>query len=321
VPNVLAADIGGTRFRVALYDVHGRHIALREAETSVDPRWGGREWMLARLREEFAALRLESRDEIAACGVSFGGPVDFARQRVTSVHSPGWELFPLGEWVREVTGVRSLVDNDANLGAVGEYRFGAGRGSTSMVYVTISTGIGGGVISDGKLHRGRDSMAGEIGHIPLEPLFGPPCTCGRRGCLESLASGRAISRAAKDLVSACPKAAARMLELAGGAAEGITAKLVFRAAAEGDPAAAAIVGEAAYWIARALATVIRILNPDKIVLGGGVAQAGDRLTKPVHEALKNFEAPPCSYSTEIVIAELQAYSPLYGAAAMALDLA
>lgn len=314
--NVLGIDIGGTQFRVGLFDQQGRRLLISEGDTL---RSGGRDWMLEQLRERCLAFKKRSDFPVKACGVSFGGPVDFERQLVTSIHSPGWERFALGQWVKETLGLPARLDNDANAGALGEYRFGAGRGVESLVYITLSTGIGGGFVLRGELLRGKDGMAGEVGHLPVSDS-GVVCSCGARGCLETFCSGSAIAQRGREWAARRPESVARMIELSGGSAEQITAKAVVQAAAEGDTAAGRIIREAARWLARALLTVIRILNPDKIVLGGGVALAGTVLLEPVHLFLDEMSSPSIRYSTEIVLTELKGHSPLYGAAAMGLEL-
>jgi glucokinase len=317
VNNVMAMDIGGSRFRLGLFDTEGRRLLVVEDETL---RSAGRDWMLTQLQEHGQAIRQRSDYAVKACGISFGGPVDFARQRVTSIHSPGWQSYALCEWATEVFGLPCQLDNDANLGALGEYRFGAGRGTQSIVYITLSTGIGGGLVSDGKVLRGKDSMAGEIGHMPVSDS-GVLCACGARGCLETFCSGTAIAQRGREWAVRRPEAVERMVELSGGTAEDITCKAVVQAAAEGDVAASRILREVARWLSRALLTVIRIVNPDRVILGGGVAQAGSVLLDPVHEFLEELGSPVIRHSTEIVLAELGAYSALYGAAGLALDLA
>jgi glucokinase len=315
--NVIALDIGGTHFRAGLFDAAGKRLKVLEGKTL---RAGGRDWMLGELRALGEELRRASPAPVAACGVSFGGPVDFKRQRVTSVHTPGWENFALADWIHQSLGLPCLVDNDANAGALGEYRFGAGQGTESLIYLTLSTGIGSGIICDGRVHRGKDSMAGEIGHLPLCDSD-RVCTCGlASGCTEALASGRSLDRQAWEFAAAHPIEAVRMIELAEGRAEAVTARELVRAAQEGDDAAASIFKEATRWLARALLIAIRLLNPDKIVLGGGVAQAGDFLLRSLGQWLREWQSPNFPYSTEIVIAALGNYSPLYGAAALALEI-
>jgi glucokinase len=314
--NIIAIDIGGTRFRVGLFDEAGAKLSVLEGETL---RSGGREWMLRELKGRAEALRSSSPQPVTACGVSFGGPVNFVQQSVTSVHTPGWENFALSDWMEQSLGLRCVVDNDANAGALGEHRFGAGRGAESMIYLTLSTGIGSGIICHGQLHRGKDSTAGEIGHLPLSDSDSL-CTCGLySGCTEALSSGRSLDRNAREFAANHPHEAARMIELAGGKAEAVTARELVRAAQEGDPVAADLFSEAAGWLARALLIAIRLLDPDKIVLGGGVTQAGDFLLRSLDKHLKRWWSPQFPYSTQIVLAELGDYSPLYGAAALAFE--
>ncbi len=313
---VIGIDIGGTHFRVGLFDQDGGRLLVSEDATL---RSGGRDWMLQQVRERSRVLTERADYTVKACGVSFGGPVDIGRQQVNSIHAPGWASFPLAQWVRENLNLECRLDNDANAGGLGEYRYGAGRGSHSMVYVTVSTGIGSGLICDGKIFRGKDNLAGEIGHIPVSDS-GAVCSCGGRGCLETFCSGTAIARRGQDWASRRPEQVSRIVELSGGRAGKITAKSVIQAAAEGDMAASQILRESSRWLARALLTIIRVVNPDKIVLGGGVAQAGGVLLGPVREFLEELGSPSIGYTTEIVLSELGIYSPLYGAAAMALDL-
>ncbi len=313
--NVLAIDIGGTRFRIGLFDDQGQRLHLVEDATD---RAGGREWMLARIERECRTLQQKHPEPFRACGVSFGGPVDFAGQKVTSIANPGWESFPLSSWVKDTLGLPCLLDNDANAGALGEYRFGAGRGADSIFYVTLSTGIGGGYVCGGKLVRGKDTLAGEVGHLPMADS-GPRCDCGARGCLETFASGSAIGKAGREWAERRPDGLHRMVELCGGSVQNVTAREVALSAAEGDPIAGRIFEDAARWLGRGLLSVVRIVNPDKIVLGGGVAQARKLLLDPIHDVFEERKSPDLPFTTEIVIAELGIYPALYGAAALALE--
>lgn len=312
--NVLAVDIGGTHFRTGLFDEQGRRLLVLEGDTD---RVAGRDWMLRQLASRCRDLMAQTDAPVKACGLSFGGPVDFPQQSVTSVHSSGWKGFELGKWMEQTLGIPCRLDNDANAGALGEYHFGAGRGSKLMVYITISTGIGSGIVYDGKLIRGKDHMAGEIGHIVVSES-GSRCSCGARGCLESFSSGGAIETRAREWAERRPEHVARMIELSGGPA--ITAKGLMQAAAEGDQAATHILNETMRWLARGILMVIRILNPDVIVLGGGVAQSGELLLRTLRTFLDELASPTITYSTEIVTAALGSYSALYGAAAMGLEL-
>src|SRR5579859_309629 len=313
--NVLSLDIGGTHFRSGLFDQKGLRLFTLEGNTL---RSGGRDWMLKQIAEQCHTLLQKSESPVKACGVSFGGPVDFESQRVRSMHTPGWENFAMAQWMKETLGLPCRVDNDSNCGALGEYSFGAGRGTHTLVYITVSTGIGGGLILDGKVFRGKDSLAGEFGHMPMTDSH-ILCSCGAKGCLETFCSGPAIASRAQELAERRPEALGRMAELSPTPGN-ITAIAVFQAAAEGDMAAIQIIDEAARWFARALLMVIRIVNPDKIVLGGGVTLAGETFLGPVRTFLKEMGSPSITYSTEIQLAELGQFSPLYGAAALAYEL-
>lgn len=314
--NVLAVDIGGTRFRVGVFDAEGRRLLLSEGETESS---GGRDWMLREIRERAQELIARAVHPVTACGISFGGPVEFKRQRVSSMHVSGWQGFELGRWVEENLNLKCLVDNDANAGALGEFRYGAGRGAESIVYITLSTGIGGGLVWGGGLIRGKDSMAGEFGHLPVSEA-GDICSCGGRGCLETTCSGTAIGHQGRELARRKPGALPRTIHLSGGDPEQVTAEAIFRAASEGEACARFIVRAAARALARGLLVAIRVLDPDKVILGGGVALAGKTLLDPVHEFLSELSVPMLENSTEVVQAELGNYSPLYGAAVLALEL-
>jgi len=312
--NVLSLDIGGTHFRSGLFDQKGLRLFTLEGNTL---RSGGRDWMLKQIAEQCHTLLQKSESPVKACGVSFGGPVDFESQLVRSMHTPGWENFAMAQWMTETLGLPCRVDNDSNCGALGEYSFGAGRGIHTLVYITVSTGIGGGLILDGKVFRGKDSLAGEFGHMPMTDSH-ILCSCGAKGCLETFCSGPAIASRAQELAERRPEALGRMAELSSSPGS-ITANAVFQAAAEGDMAAIQIIDEAARWLARALLMIIRIVNPDKIVLGGGVTLAGDTFLNPLRRFLKEMGSPSIPYSTEVQLAELGQYSPLYGAAALACE--
>ena len=176
--NTLAIDIGGTKFSMAVFD--GDRMVRRESKST--DREGGRDWMLAQIIGIAGEWRQEM--EPGCCGVGFGGPVNFAEQRVfRSTHVGGWSGFPLRDELARTLGLPVIMDNDANVGALGEAKYGAGRGLASVFYMTLSTGIGGGIYIDGKIWRGADSYAGELGHLTIRP-DGPECLCGARGCFE-----------------------------------------------------------------------------------------------------------------------------------------
>jgi glucokinase len=313
--NVFAIDIGGSHFRLGVFDARGPRLSSDEGVTDVE---GGREWMLAELERRGNALIEKSGGNVQACGISFGGPVDFERQRVNSVHVAGWKNFELADWVQHTFKIPCWLDNDANAGALGEYRFGGWGCHGSLVYVTVSTGIGSGIVLDGKLFRGKDGLAGELGHLPVSDL-GMVCECGARGCLETVCSGQAIALRAQGLATRVPETVSRIIELSGGDIAEITCETVFKAADQGEEGANFIVNEAARCLAQGIMAITRILNPEYIVLGGGVAQAGESLLRPVRMALEKLSSPSIRTTTQLTLAKLGIHSPLFGAAAFGLD--
>jgi glucokinase len=278
---ILAIDIGGTKFSLAAFE--GERLVRRVSHAT--DQHGGRDWMVARLDEIIEQWRRDFRFE--RCGVGFGGPVDFAAQRVAlSTHVGGWRNFPLVEHLRSLLdGAPVAIDNDANIGALGEALYGAGRGYSPLFYMTLSTGIGGGIYSDGRVWRGADSYAGEIGHLTIRP-DGPECLCGAFGCLERLCCGlwleRDYGRAAKEL----------MMD-------------------------AAFVSRYVRDLALGLKACIMLLNPARIVIGGGIAKAGDRLFGPLRSELRGAITNWSAARIDVVPAALVDDSVLYGALALA----
>ncbi|SPF52593.1 ROK family protein (putative glucokinase) [Candidatus Sulfopaludibacter sp. SbA4] len=277
---ILAIDIGGTKFSMAVFD---RRRMVRRESRATDAA-GGREWMLARIREIVAAWRLDFPFE--RCGIGFGGPVDFAGQRVVlSTHVGGWRDFDLCGFVSELSGAPAIMDNDANAGAIGEAEFGAGKGCSPLFYMTLSTGIGGGIYDNGRVWRGSDSYGGEIGHLTIRP-DGPECLCGARGCYERMCSGlwleRDYGRSARELMQDAPFVEHYVVDLALG-----------------------------------LKAAIMLLNPRRIVIGGGISKAGDRLFVPLRTELRRQITSWSAARIDVVPAALGDDSVLYGALALA----
>jgi glucokinase len=239
----------------------------------------------------------------AAIGVSFGGPVDFSKGLVRlSHHVPGWENCPLQTILEDEFDVPVRVDNDANVAALGEHRFGAGQGFHDLMYITVSTGIGGGWILNGRPWRGYEGMAGEIGHTAVDP-DGPFCLCGKRGCVERLASGPYM---AADYTEE--------LELRDGT---VTAKKVAELAATGDELAQQILRRGAWALGVGIGNAANLLNPQLFILGGGVTKAGDMWWTAVREAAQQTALPEIHF--DIVPAQLGDDAPLWGAVALAAD--
>jgi glucokinase len=251
-----------------------------------------------------------------AIGVGAAGMVDFAAGVLRYAPNLAWREIPLRDLLSERTGLPCVVDNDANVAAWGEYRFGAARGYRHVLAVTVGTGIGGGIVADGELFRGAHGFAAEIGHIVVEP-DGPPCGCGNRGCWEQVASGRALGRLARAEVEREP--AGRIAALAGGAEA--SGRHVSEAAREGDPAAAAIFATVGRRLGEGIAGLVNILDPEVVIVGGGVAEEGAVLLEPAREAfLDAVEAPEHRPEVPILAATLGNDAGAIGAAALGLGL-
>jgi glucokinase len=276
----LAIDVGGTKFSIAAFD--GDRMTRRESRRTDAE--GGRDWMLDQISTIARAWQREI--PVDRCGIGFGGPVIFAEQRVAlSTHVGGWRDFRLTDWMRELLGVPAIMDNDANAGALGEARFGAGRGYSPLFYMTLSTGIGGGIYEDGRIWRGADSYGGEIGHLTIRPE-GPECLCGWHGCFERMCSGLWLARD-----------------------YGKTAEELMR-----DPA---FVSRYVVDLALGLKACIMLLNPARIVIGGGISKAGDRLFEPLRAELRRQITEWSGARINVVPAALGDDSVLWGALALA----
>ncbi|MBI5652829.1 MAG: ROK family protein [Chloroflexi bacterium] len=307
---LLALDYGGTKLSAAIARRDEREwLAL---ERVMSPPNKDATWDQETMRA--LARRVLNRRAPIAIGISFGGPVDAAHGRVIlSHHFPGWENIALREQWQDEFNVPASVDNDANVGALGEFTFGAGQVETlyatslpvrasSLLYITVRTGVGGGWILDGKIWRGADAMAGEIGHTIYDPR-GPECVCGRRGCVEVMACGPAIARDART----------RGLQI-----DPLTGESVARAANAGDPIARAVMDDAARALGFGIGTAITLINPTRVVIGGGVSKSGERWWSVVRASARSNTLP--QIRTDIVPAALGDDAPLWGAIALAREL-
>ena len=310
---LLALDFGGTK-----------HAALIAADSK---QWLARRYALsppqADARTDLKIMHsliheLLSVGKPDAIGVSFGGPVEAAAGRVRlSHHVPGWEDLALRERLEQEYGVPVSIDNDANVAALGEHRFGAGQGYSSLFYITVSTGVGGGWILNDSLWQGEEGMAGEIGHVVVDPA-GPLCLCGKQGCVERFASGPYLALAAKERLQTQPEQGQILRSLVDNDLEKITAQLVSQAANRGDTLATKVLSQAGWALGVGIGNVANLINPKLFVLGGGVTKAGAIFWDTVHQAARQTALPEVHF--EIVPAALGDEAPLWGAAALAQDL-
>lgn len=311
---IVGVDLGGTLIRAIVTDRQGRKVARLQSPTASGT---GTKGVMARLLETVReALAQVDTQRIGGIGVGAPGPVDPTTGILYDPPNiPGWTPASLTDEIATEFGIPAFAGNDANVAALGEYRFGAGRGVSDFIYVTVSTGIGGGIISGGRLVTGARGFAGEVGHQVLDP-DGPMCGCGQRGHLEAFAAGPSIARDARQIVAS--GAETRMLELAESVND-ITSKVVAQAASAGDEVALQIMQRAAFYIGLGLANLMHLFEPARIAIGGGVSQAGDVLFKPVREVVSQSLMSDVYEGVEIVPAALKADVGLLGAVALALS--
>ncbi|MEH2439076.1 ROK family protein [Nostoc sp.] len=314
---ILALDFGGTKLAAALVNIGSRKWLRYERRLS--PANGNASTDLEIMRSLIYSLLEDAKP--AAIGVSFGGPVDASTGTVRlSHHVAGWENIPLKGLLEDEFGVSVGVDNDANIAALGEHRFGAGQGYDSLFYITVSTGVGGGWILNGQPWRGAGGMAGEIGHIVVDPA-GPVCLCGKRGCVERLASGPYMAQSVREILENEPpsrqvRPGGKVLRnLVGNDLTLLTGQLVSEAAAGGDDLAKEVLHKAAWALGVGIGNVANLMNPQRFVLGGGVTKAGEDFWRVVRQVARETALPEVDF--EIVPAVLGDDAPLWGAVAIA----
>jgi glucokinase len=310
---VLSLDIGGTKLAVGVVTEDGRTHGLIVEPTR---REEGPDVIVPRLfamgHRAIAASGLPA-ESIQAVGISCGGPLDAGAGILTGpLHLPGWVDLPIVALAERDFGLPAVLENDATAGALGEFRYGAGRGSDTMVYLTISTGIGGGAVIDGRLHRGAAGNGGEFGHV-LVRTGGRPCLCGRRGCLEGYASGTSIALRAREAVAE-RGAGSVLAQLPVVRAEDVVA-----AAHDGDPLAVELWDETVDVLAVALTDLVNVFEPELVVLGGGVTRSGDALLLPVRARVAADAMPPAAAASTVVLAGLGDEVCVVGAGAVAFD--
>ena len=311
--SALTVDLGGTKIIAAVVLPGGKIISRNYCLTMADK---GPEAVsdriLSAVDRAIAQAKLKT-SELIGIGVAAAGILDTNRGIVTSSPNlPHWHNVQLRDILADKLGVVTYLINDASAAALGEHRFGAGMGFDNIVYLTVSTGIGGGIIIGGELYSGTDGCAGEVGHMTIE-ADGPQCHCGNFGCLEALASGWAVAKAAITCIDNGKKSS--IIELVDGRLENITAETVAMAARRGDRLAADIVSEAAKYLGIGLANLVNIFNPELIVIGGGLSKMGDMLLKPARKVLKEraFRLP--ADTVRVVRARLGGNAGIVGAAA------
>ena len=310
---LVGIDLGGTNLRAAVVDEEGRVLAQARMETRAAD---GAEAVLSRLaqvaRDAAKAGGIALRD-VAACGVGSPGPLDASMGKVLyTPNLPGWRDVPVASRMKDALGVPCFLENDANAAGFGEFWRGAGRGSTEMVIYTLGTGVGGCLIVGGRLHRGKDQMAGHLGHAILFP-DGRACGCGAKGCVEQYCSATAVAREAREATLRGIQTGLEKL-----VPEAITARAVHEAAVAGSAYCRELLARTGRLLGIAAASVVNVVDPQTIVIYGGMAAAGEMLLGPCRAAVREYALSPARERVKVVPAELGEDAGVIGAAGLAL---
>lgn len=307
---LVGVDLGGTKIAAVCTTVDGKVLSSVKIPTLAAE---GKEAVIERIILSIKEVISEANvTDILGIGIGAPGPVDTEKGLIIAPPNlPGWDEVGLRDIIKEYFGVNTYFDNDANVAAIGERWFGAGRGYNDFVYITVSTGIGAGIYLGGKLHRGHTDSAGEIGHMILD-IDGPVCNCGNRGCFEALASGTALAKRAYEAVQEGKQTSLSKLQE-------ISAADVFSAANKGDILARQLIERETTYVGLGIANIITMYNPERVILGGGVSQAGEVFFEPVKEVVKKTVFASRARNTEIVAAELGSNAGALGAAALVLE--
>jgi glucokinase len=311
---VVGVDIGGTKIYTALATIDGQVQAETKVPTIPSDKYEG---VLNRIVETVEEVQRQAgvSGGLLRVGVGAPGPLDVASGIVHEAPNLGWVEVPLKDSLEKRLGAPVYLDNDANLAAWGEYIYGAGRGTSDLVYITVSTGIGAGLVLGGRLYRGASYGAGEIGHLTVLP-DGPECRCGNRGCLEAIASGTAVTRKAWRMIAG--GGGKGILESAGGSIDAVTAATVGEAGLRGDPEAQALFVEVGYWLGIGVAGILNLLNPSVVVLGGGMVGSASLFWGALEEEVGRRAFKSARKSVSLTTAKLVERSGVLGAVAYAL---
>lgn len=305
----IGIDVGGTNVKIALVD-DGKIIYSNSVPTYAQM---GYEYTVNNIKQAIRDLMKETETtsaDIKGIGFDFPGQVDYKTGVVKlAPNIPGWVNVPIAQMIEDEFHIPTRIDNDVRCAALGEMNFGAGKGCQNFVCITVGTGIGSGLVVNGQLVRGAANAAGEIGHIKLQMKDGPICGCGDTGCLEAFASGPSIVAMAQDYLKSGKSTKFR--EMAGDGE--ISPYIVAKAAEAGDPVAKRIFTIIGEYVGMGLVSVINLLNPEKVIIGGGVAEAGDLLLEPIRKTIKERAMVVARESVEIVPAELGNSAGVIGA--------
>ena len=304
---VVGVDLGGTKISTALSDLEGKIINQTTIPTDAHE---GEVPVLNRIINSIEKVVNDSAvsyEDIKGIGIGSPGPLDAKQGIIITTPNLPFKNFNLVKPISEKFGVPVFLDNDANVAAIGEFMFGAGKGAENIVFFTVSTGVGGGAILNGKVYRGHTSNALEIGHMTVAP-HGPRCNCGNVGCVEATSSGTAIAKRAHEALSTKVETSLRKYE-------NVTSYEVFVEAAAGDPVAKDIIDDAMNYLGIAVANAVSIFDPEYVIIGGGVSKAGDVVFDTVRKVVNKRCFKSMAESVKIVPAGLGTDAGLIGAVA------
>jgi glucokinase len=310
----LGLDVGGTKLAAGVVDTDGRvHSFVLEPTRSAEGPAAVLDRLFA-LGERAVAESGVAWERIDGVGIGCGGPLDADRGVVLGPpHLPGWDDVPVTALAHQSYGRPAVLENDATAAAAAEHRYGAGAGTRNMVYLTISTGVGGGIVIDGTLYRGSMGNGGELGHVTVD-CDGRPCRgCGRLGCLEAYVSGTSIAERAQEALAATaePSVLASL--------DAPTAADVAAAARDGDALAQELWDETTSALACGVTSIVNLFEPEAVVLGGGVTRSGEQLLEPVRETVRTSAMGPAGRGATVVLSALRERAGVVGAAAIAFD--
>ncbi|WP_230303029.1 ROK family glucokinase [Peribacillus simplex] len=309
---LMGVDLGGTTTKLALINLYGEIIHKWEIGTDISEKGKFITINIAKAIDAKLVELNEPKSKIVGIGMGAPGPVKFVNGSIYEAVNLGWKDYPLKDLLEVETSLPAVIDNDANMAALGEMWKGAGNGAKDLVCVTLGTGVGGGIIHNGQIVHGTSGAAGEIGHITVVTDGGAPCNCGKTGCLETVASATGIVRMALEALNTADEQSMLQQKVEEGNA--VTSKLLFQCAAAGDSLSKAVVNKVGNYLGLALSHVGNVMNPDKIVIGGGVSQAGDILLDPVRSAFGKYAFKRVGKSTKMSLATLGNDAGVIGAA-------
>jgi len=315
--NVIGIDLGGTTAKIGILTQRGDIIDKWSLDTDITKEGVNIVPNLVESINEHLKEKKLSADDFLGIGMGSPGTVDREEGTVIGAFNLNWKtLQPVREIIEEGTGIPFFIDNDANVAALGEQWLGAGNKEPNVAFITLGTGVGGGLIIDNSLIHGALDAAGEIGHVTVEP-GGYECTCGKKGCLEQYASATGVVRIARDMIAEYTSESLLKDKINNN--ETVDSKVIFESAKAGDTFAEQVVDRFVYYLSLALGNVANLLNPSTIVLGGGVSQAGTYLADKVSKEVRTFTFPTIRDVTKIKIAELGNNAGMIGAASLVLN--